>query len=278
MAPVGQGLPPAESALVQRAHRAGAELNLTPAAAVMIGSQVSYGSVGLSAALPVTLAAGVRVLPVPTVLLSSMPHYANSHRAVLDPDWLAQTLTDLEALGLLREISTIATGYFASAAQIEVVADWIRGIRVRHPQIRVIVDPTFGDTDAGVYTAPEIAVALRGHLIPLATGLLPNAFEFAHLTAGTEDPVAAARGLLGEHGEWLVVTSRQLSDDEVVDLVVTRSEVHRVCSPRVRTEAKGAGDVYAAALLAALHRGMTLVDAATQAARTVHAGLSARAL
>lgn len=253
------------------------ELDQTPVGAVCIGSQVLYGSVGLSAAQPVARAAGVRIIPVPTVLLSAMPRYASSHRVVQDPRWLAESLEDLGELGLLDEISTIATGYFASAAQIEVVGEWLRGIRISHPQLRVIVDPTIGDTDVGVYTAPEIAVALREHLIPQATGLLPNAFEFDHLT-GAGDPVSAARELLGPHGEWVVITSRELSDTRVTDLVVTRTEVHRVHSARVDTGAKGAGDVYAAALVAALHHGHPLLDAATQAAHTVRAGLEARAL
>ncbi len=232
----------------------------------------------MSAALPVLHREGLHVLAVPTIVLSAMPHYANCHAVPHDAGWLADTLNDLVVLGLVDEITTIATGYFASAEQVEVVATWLRQIRLSHPHITVVVDPTIGDYDVGVYTAPGIDAALREHLVPLATGLVPNAFEFSHLTDQADDPVAAARAMLGEHGQWVVVTSSEVAGETVTDLIITRDSTTQVSNPLVVTGAKGAGDVYAAALVAGLHNKMTLVDAATHAAATVHAGLTARAL
>ncbi|NMB22444.1 MAG: pyridoxal kinase, partial [Corynebacterium sp.] len=262
----------------QREHRTHAELRQTPADVLIIGSQVVYGTVGMSAALPVLHREGLHVLAVPTIVLSAMPHYANCHAVPHDAGWLADTLNDLVVLGLVDEITTIATGYFASAEQVEVVATWLRQIRLSHPHITVVVDPTIGDYDVGVYTAPGIDAALREHLVPLATGLVPNAFEFSHLTDQADDPVAAARAMLGEHGQWVVVTSSEVAGETVTDLIITRDSTTQVSNPLVVTGAKGAGDVYAAALVAGLHNKMTLVDAATHAAATVHAGLTARAL
>lgn len=278
MAQVGSGLPKHEAAAAQREHRTHAELRQTPADVLIIGSQVVYGTVGMSAALPVLHREGLHVLAVPTIVLSAMPHYANCHAVPHDAGWLADTLNDLVVLGLVDEITTIATGYFASAEQVEVVATWLRQIRLSHPHITVVVDPTIGDYDVGVYTAPGIDAALREHLVPLATGLVPNAFEFSHLTDQADDPVAAARAMLGEHGQWVVVTSSEVAGETVTDLIITRDSTTQVSNPLVVTGAKGAGDVYAAALVAGLHNKMTLVDAATHAAATVHAGLTARAL
>lgn len=278
MGPVGSGVPVAEAATLQREHREYAELNQKPADVLLIGSQVVYGSVGLNAALPVLHKEGLRVLAIPTIVLSSMPHYANSHRTLHDPQWLADSLDDLVVLGLIDEISTIATGYFASAGQVEVVAAWLKKIRVSHPHVTVIIDPTIGDSDVGVYTAPGIPEALQAHLMPLATGLTPNAFEFSYLASAPGTAVERARTLLGPHGEWVVVTSFAIDAATVTDLIVTRTEVIEVANPLVRSSAKGAGDVYAAALVAALHKKKTLVDAASHAGNTVRAGLAARVL
>ncbi len=278
MAQVGSGVPEAEAAQLQRQHRKHAELNQRPADILLIGSQVVYGTVGMSAALPVLHREGLQVLAVPTIVLSSMPHYANCHVAPHDAQWLADTLEDLVVLGLIDEISTIATGYFASAQQVEVVAAWIRTIRQSHPHLTVVVDPTIGDTDVGVYTAPGIDTALHEHLIPQATGLLPNSFEFSHLATVSGDAVVAARSLLGEHGEWIVVTSHSIDTETVTDLIVTQSDAVVIQNPLVPSNAKGAGDVYAAALIAGLHKKMTLTGAATHAAAIVRDGLTSRML
>lgn len=278
MAQVGSGTPTAEAAALQREHRKHAELRQTPADVLLISSQVVYGTVGMSAALPVLHREGLQALALPTIVLSSMPHYANCHVAAHDPQWLADSLNDLVVLGLIDEVTTIATGYFASVEQVEVVAMWLRRIRVSHPHLTVVVDPTIGDYDVGVYTAPGIDEALRDHLMPLATGLVPNAFEFSHLSPTPGHAAEQARGLLGEHGEWVVVTSFAMDDTTVTDLIVTRTETFEVHNPLVSSKAKGAGDVYAAALIAGLHKNTTLIHAATHAAHTVHAGLTARAL
>ncbi|WP_080795909.1 PfkB family carbohydrate kinase [Corynebacterium pacaense] len=256
----------------QRAHRGVAEFNRQPADVLLIGSQVVYGAVGITGALPIYHDAGMRVLALPTVILSSMPHYANSHRSVQPAQWIGQTMDDLLELGLIDEISTVVTGYFASPEQIEVVADRLRGIRTTHPHLRFVVDPTVGDSDVGVYTAPGIAEALAAHLIPQATGLTPNVFEFDHFT-GEGDPVTRARGLLGPRGRWVVVTSASHDEDTVSNLIVTRTAVHEVSAPHIDSGAKGTGDVFTAALVAGLHRGMELVDAAAAAAAAVSGGL-----
>lgn len=278
MAQVGSGETPDKAAALQREHRKHAELNQRPADVLLIGSQVIYGTVGMSAALPVLHNEELQVLGVPTTVLSAMPHYANCHVAPHDARWLAESLNDLVVLGLIDEISTIATGYFASAEQVEVVAAWLQELRHSHPQLNIVVDPTIGDHDVGVYTAPGIDAALRDHLIPLATGLVPNAFEFSHLASSSGDAVEQARGMLGEHGQWVVVTSFAMDGDSVTDLIVTRDDSLEVHNPVVETTAKGAGDVYAAALIAGLHKQLSLVDAAAHAATVVGTSLIARAL
>lgn len=240
---------------------------------VMIGSQVVYGSIGLSAAVPVMHKEDLRVITIPTVLLSSMPRYASSHRQQMSDQWLAQSLKDLVDLGIIDEVSTISTGYFASASQVQLVATWLRGIRETHPHVRIVVDPIMGDSDVGIYVAAEIATAIYQQLCPLATGIIPNGFELSHMV-GSED----ARSLLGEYGEWIIVTSAAETADTTVNRLITRDDVQEISSATVETHVKGAGDVFAATLIAALHKDFPLIDAVTHASNAVRAGLQTKAL
>ncbi|MGH8964748.1 MAG: pyridoxal kinase, partial [Actinomycetes bacterium] len=134
-----------------RADRERWELDQRRADVLLVGSQLAYGSVGTNAALPVLNEAGLRVVPLPTVLLSNLPHHRSVHAITLPPEWLRSTLDDLTALGVAAEIDTICTGYFAEPAQVEAVAGWIRTALASAPGLRVIVDPTLGDHDVGPY-------------------------------------------------------------------------------------------------------------------------------
>ena len=253
-------------------QRSQLEFDQRAADIVMIGSQVVYGSVGLSAAVPVMHQEGLRMVAVPTVILSSMPRYSHSHRTALDAQWLETALNDLLHLGIIDEISTLATGYFASPEQIRVVAAFIEKVRVSHPHVRVVVDPIMGDSDVGIYVPSDVANAIQQELCPLATGIIPNAFELVHMT-GAADPVAAARQLLGPHGEWVIVTSAAETETSTITAIITPDGVQEIATATVDTQVKGAGDVFAAALIANLHKNFSLIDAAHRAATTVRAGL-----
>lgn len=246
---------------------------------IAIGSQLVYGSVGNNAAAGQFDAAGLRRLTVPTVLLSNLPHYPSVHAVDIPDAWLMNTLADLVARGILGSVRFITVGFLASPSQANVIADWLAEVKQAYPNITVILDPTMGDDDVGIYTAPGLAQAHLGLLIPLATGIVPNRFELKLLAqaAGwldqdqTLDVVETARRItqLGPH--WAVVTSAtgNLDSDCVVDSVVTPTEASSYAHPKITTAAKGAGDHFAAALLIALSQGMSVVEGTEVAAKVV---------
>lgn len=260
------------------------ELDSRPVDVIAIGSQVVYGTVGLSASVPVLTELGLKVAALPTAMLSNLPHYPQVHAADLSGPWVADALHDLTALGIADEVSTVYTGYFAGPAQVIAVVGWLRVLLERRPRLRVVVDPTLGDYDVGAYTDPEVASALRKELLPLATGIVPNLFELQHLLESSperDQPVDQiikdARRLLSGRCQWVVATGLEGQDRQHgADLVVTADEVAAIGYERLDVRVKGTGDVMAASIVAGLHQGLDIADSVEQAGTAVRRRLEAR--
>lgn len=244
---------------------------------VAIGSQLVYGSVGNNAASSQFDAANIRRITVPTVILTNLPHYPSVHAVEIADSWLTAALEDISARGLLETTRFITVGFLATPGQAQIIARWLTGVKADYPQVSVIVDPTMGDDDVGIYTAPGLAQAHLEYLIPLANGIVPNRFELQLLAeaAGWDteglDVIATASQITKLGPTWAVVTSAtgNSEPDNVVDTVVTANGTSSHIHPKVVTSAKGAGDHFAAALLIALAQGNDVGRATELAASAV---------
>lgn len=206
-----------------------------------ISSQVAFGPVGNSAAVPALNAAGIEVVAIPTIMLSNQPALASPSGIRVPAATLTDMLEKLEALGALENLSAILTGYFADADQVIAVAKIIARLK---PAL-YLCDPVIGDDPKGLYVPEAVAEAIRDHLLPLATILTPNHFEREWLNAKAD---------MCAHIAERITTSLPQGDKLVTELVAA-GEIHRHATLRQRQVPHGTGDLFSGLYLAARVKG-----------------------
>ncbi|MEZ5487489.1 MAG: pyridoxine/pyridoxal/pyridoxamine kinase [Steroidobacteraceae bacterium] len=239
---------------------------------VSVQSQVVYGRVGNSVAVPVLEAMGLSVAAVPTVILSNTPHYPTVHGGALPDAWFEGYLHDLQARGALAEVRAILTGYLGTPEQARSLGRWIGEAVQQQPGLQVVVDPVLGDHDHGEYVSPGLADAYRQHLLSWADGLTPNGFELQRLTgrvlSDMQSTIAAARTLLTGRTQWVAVTSAAPGSwprGQMQVLVVTHSRHEILSHPQIDISPKGTGDLFTATLTGQLLAGASVFEAAALA-------------
>ncbi len=221
---------------------------------------------------------------------------AQNHAGVQAAEPVSPTLLREQLTSLFDQVTpdAVKTGMLGSAANVEVVAEFLSRRRVRH----LVVDPVLDATSGGSLSEPGLVAALKDRLLPLATLVTPNQREAVALGGGERSP-AAAGGLLllelkskavllkGGHDEgpnaidWLFYRSapRRPLRTATGTTEVREQTYDQVFSlPRIDTKhGHGSGCALSASIACRLARGDPLVDAVRDAKAYVHRALRAAA-
>lgn len=257
-------------------------LKTLPIDVISVQSQVVYGCVGNSIAIPTLQRMGLITAAVPTVMFSNTPHYPTLFGGVVPDEWFKGYLQGLDDRGASQQAQAILVGYMGGPSQASILAEWLAQQAAAQPHRLVIIDPVIGDYDTGIYVDPRMTKAYIDTLLPQAQGMTPNAFELEQLTglpvATLDQAIAAARTLLTGNTRWVVVTSvAPVSDGQASAgmrvLMVTRETQQLFSHPQIDIAPKGTGDLFSAALTGYLLQQQPLPQAIEHAYLDVIAAL-----
>lgn len=216
-----------------------------------LSSQVVWGPVGNSAAVPALQAAGHEVLQVPTVLLSHHPGHGRPVVQPIEAEVFAGLIRSVEEKGGLAGCAAVMTGYFASAAQAVEAAAVILRLKAAAPGLVVLADPVLGD-DGRLYVAEDVATAIRDLIVPLASIITPNAFEVSWLTGlSVRDRSTAETAAAAVRVPEVIVTSVPVDEQRLGTLLFRQDVTHFIPTVKRPAVPNGTGDYLAGAYLAA---------------------------
>lgn len=243
---------------------------------VSIHSQVVYGSVGNNVAIPTFMNLNLTAVSVPTVLFSNIPNYPSINGGVIPSEWFSGYLRDLNAREAMEHVKAIQVGHLGSSAQAEKLAQWLLFNAGYFPNQQIILDPVLGDYEHGIYGYSGLVDHYKNNLFPLANGITPNGFELGLITGMPVDSinqvVCAARALISERTQWVVVTSaapKTWRSGVITSLLVTEDEAITCTHPKINIEIAGTGDMFCAALTSYLVKGLTLPKSMVRASAMV---------
>ena len=237
---------------------------------IIIHSRVAIGYVGSNTTSFVLQMGGYEVITVPTVLYSNHLGYTTVGGGKISEDLFSDILKGILKLEILKDVSTIITGFIGSAEQVRITADFIRTIKKCNPEILYLCDPVMGDTDKGQYVEPDVPNAIIQHLVPLADMLTPNQFEAERIINKQIDNVENIVQLLQKtvdlSKQKIVITGGDfdVSRKDLIDnCIVENKNCDIIKTRKIDLHPPGTGELFTAHLCLSMLRGMKLRDAVT---------------
>jgi pyridoxine kinase len=216
-----------------------------------VSSQVAYGPVGNSAAVPALQAKGHEVINLPTVTLSHHPGHGVPSGYVTSGKDMTGMLDALGRLGVLAKTGAAMTGYFAAVDQIDAITPVLGQLKFASPPAFILVDPVFGD-EGGMYVPLAIAEHIKRTLLPFATCITPNRFELEWLSGMAVTDVASATAAATSLGiSEVLATSIPADQGMLTTLLVTQGATQAITGPKLTAVPNGTGDFLSGLYLAA---------------------------
>ena len=230
-----------------------------------------FGKCSITAAIPVISAAGIEVVPLPNMILSTHTGgFSNIAKRDLS-DFIAQTIDQWKDLDL--KFDAIYTGYIGSIPGFGVVEKFIETFK--SDQTLLIVDPAMAD-NGKLYSGlcPDHPAHMAA-LCAKADVVVPNLTEAQFLLGKNFSPVLSSDDVarlldgLTQLGAKNAVITGIKTKDTMSSFFKTQAGEHGSCETKrlVDTNFDGAGDVFSSCVVAALMLGTSLEKSVNVAMR-----------
>lgn len=180
----------------------------------------------------------------------------------------------IEAIGSDLGANAVKTGMLFSGEIIKAVSECITKFNWEN----IVVDPVMIAKGGASLLQNEAIIALKEHLIPLATVITPNIPEAEVLTEmsiqSIEDRREAAKRLHQLGATYVVMKGGHGNEEELVDILYDGAEFTYFTGKRMETKnTHGTGCTFAAAVTAELAKGETVKDAVETAKQFIQAAI-----
>lgn len=238
----------------------------------LINDITGFGRCSVTSELPIMSALKIQVCPLPTAILSVhtgfenffMDDYTDRMKNYID-SWQKNNL----------QFDGIATGFLGSAAQIEIVSDFLK----KFPAPLVMIDPVMGD-HGKIYASytREMCRQMKKllHFADLVTPNLTEACELLNIpfpAAGiVSDSYLAtmAENISAKmRGGKVIITGLTMDFDDgtnITNFVYDAGKIDLVTSKKLGSDRSGTGDVFFAVVAASLMNGENLTQSVQKAA------------
>lgn len=165
----------------------------------------------------------------------------------------------------------IKLGMLATAELVNVVADYLKGVRQLRPDTQIVLDPVLRSTSGRELLSPDGLSGLRSRLLPLVDWVTPNLAELALLTdrpvTSKPEMESAARELQSSLPRLsILVTGGHIDPPDDLLLPAGSDSIQWIPGQRIQsTSTHGTGCALSSALLSQLVHGTPPEEAARAA-------------
>ena len=238
-----------------------------------IQSRVSRGYVGNSAAVPSMQKFGLNAIAVDTSLLSNHPGHGRFTGGPIPTSAIYTIICGVKELFEYDPIDMILTGYLGTLPTAKLVLNFIKELKEEYSNIPYCLDPVMGD-NGKLYVDHNLVSFFRDHALPLADIALPNAFEAKILLGEYPSKIENTPEIaiqLAKKGPSRVAVTGVKTNDGLAIYVAEGSNLWVIDTKRIDVAASGAGDTFAAIVLAHLIKTkISFPEAVARAASSIH--------
>lgn len=232
----------------------------------------SSGGAGIQADLKTFQEHNVYGMTALTSIVTMVPESWSHQVTPIDVNLVEDQLETALSIG----IDAMKTGMLGSVEIIKLGAKKIK----EHCINNIVIDPVMVCKGEDEVLQPENTVALREHLLPLATITTPNLFEAGQLAqtgpiSDLEGMKKAAKIIIDLGAKNVVIKGgTALNYDQAIDLFYDGNEFLILEKNKIETNYNhGAGCTFAAAITASLAQGKSVKEAVLHAKDFVHAAI-----